>query len=168
MVSFLHVNLISCRVGFLLSCFYESNCLLDVLCCYFSCFKYLFSKLWLCWVLIAAGAFFTDVDRFPWKSQSEFCVVRAKHKFKSLGFVCSPSFFSPHRVSPFLAWGDFHGRLHFARSTIPEEKWGTTPGLVCLAPAPFHWVPSPGVYVCWSCRLQLSREWNDLEHSVLL
>ena len=23
------------------------------------------------------------------------------------------------RVSPFLAWGDFH-----ARSTIPEEKWG--------------------------------------------
>ena len=37
-----------------------------------------------------AGAFLTDVDRFPWKSQSEFCVVRATHKFKSLGFVCSP------------------------------------------------------------------------------
>ena len=30
-------------------------------------------------------------------------------------------FLSPRRVSPFLAWGDFH-----ARSTIPEEKWGTT------------------------------------------
>ena len=45
-------------------------------------------------VLIVAGAFLTDVDRFPWKSQSEFCVVRATHKFKSLGFVCSPSFFS--------------------------------------------------------------------------
>ena len=42
-------------------------------------------------MLIAAGAFLTDVDRFPWKSQSEFCVVRAMHKFKSLGFV---SFFS--------------------------------------------------------------------------
>ena len=28
-------------------------------------------------MLIAAGAFLTDVDRFPWKSQSEFCVVRA-------------------------------------------------------------------------------------------
>ena len=41
-----------------------------------------------------AGAFLTDVDRFPWKSQSEFCVVRAMHKFKSLGFVCSPSFFA--------------------------------------------------------------------------
>ena len=34
-----------------------------------------------------------NVDRFQWKSQSEFCVVRAKHKFKSFGFVCSPSFF---------------------------------------------------------------------------
>ena len=41
-----------------------------------------------------AGAFLTDVDRFPWKGQSEFCVVRATHRFKSLGFVCSPSFFS--------------------------------------------------------------------------
>ena len=28
------------------------------------------------------------------------------------------------RVSPFLAWGDFHARSRFARSTIPEEKWG--------------------------------------------
>ena len=28
-------------------------------------------------------------------------------------------------VSPFLAWGDFHARSRFARSTIPEEKWGT-------------------------------------------
>ena len=45
-------------------------------------------------MLIAAGAFLTDDDRFPWKSQSEFCVVGATHKFKSLGFVCSPSFFS--------------------------------------------------------------------------
>ena len=45
-------------------------------------------------MLIVAGAFLTDVDRFPWKSQSGFCVVRATHKFKSLGFVCSPSFFS--------------------------------------------------------------------------
>ena len=26
--------------------------------------------------------------------QLEFCIVRATHKFKSLGFVCSPSFFS--------------------------------------------------------------------------
>ena len=32
-----------------------------------------------------------------------------------------------HLSSPrlaFLAWGDFHMRLRFARSTIPEEKWG--------------------------------------------
>ena len=24
----------------------------------------------------------------------------------------------------FLAWGDFHARSRFARSSIPEEKWG--------------------------------------------
>ena len=33
------------------------------------------------------------------------------------------------RGSPFLAWGDFHARSRVARSTIPEEKWGTTRGL---------------------------------------
>ena len=32
-------------------------------------------------------------------------------------------------VSPFLAWGDFHARSRFARSTIPVEKWGTTRSL---------------------------------------
>ena len=32
------------------------------------------------------------------------------------------SLFPPRLV--FLAWGDFHARSHFARSTIPEEKWG--------------------------------------------
>ena len=39
-------------------------------------------------------------------------------------------FLSPRRVSPFLAWGDFHARSRFTRSTIPEEKWGTTRSLV--------------------------------------
>ena len=39
-------------------------------------------------------------------------------------------FLSPRRVSPFLAWGDFHARSRFARFTIPEEKWGTTRSLV--------------------------------------
>ena len=28
-----------------------------------------------------------------------------------------------------LARGDFHARSRFARSTIPEEKWGTTRSL---------------------------------------
>ena len=32
-------------------------------------------------------------------------------------------------MSPFLAWGDFHARSRFARSTVPEEKWGTTRSL---------------------------------------
>ena len=31
--------------------------------------------------------------------------------------------------SPFLARGDFHARLRFARCTIVEEKWGTTRSL---------------------------------------
>ena len=35
------------------------------------------------------------------------------------------------RVSPFLAWGDFRACSRFARSTIPEEKWGTTRSLLC-------------------------------------
>ena len=39
------------------------------------------------------------------------------------------SFLSPRRVSPFLAWVDFHVRSRFARSAIPEEKWGTTRSL---------------------------------------
>ena len=30
---------------------------------------------------------------------------------------------SPPRLA-FLAWGDFHARSRFARSTIPKEKWG--------------------------------------------
>ena len=33
------------------------------------------------------------------------------------------------KITPFLAWGDFHARLRFFRSTIPEEKWGTTRSL---------------------------------------
>ena len=33
------------------------------------------------------------------------------------------------RVSPFLAWGDFHARSRFAPSTIREDKWGTSRSL---------------------------------------
>ena len=33
------------------------------------------------------------------------------------------------KITPFLAWSDFHARSRFARSTIPEEKWGTTRSL---------------------------------------
>ena len=38
-------------------------------------------------------------------------------------------FYPPDGVSSFLAWGDFHACSRFARSTIPEEKWGTTRSL---------------------------------------
>ena len=54
--------------------------------------------------------------------------------FFSLSFLI---FLSPRRVSSFPAWGDFHARSRFARSTpAPEEKWGTTRSLgkwVCCA-----------------------------------
>ena len=33
-------------------------------------------------------------------------------------------------MAPFLAWRDFHARSRFARSAIPEEKWGTTRSLI--------------------------------------
>ena len=85
---------------------------------------FLFCKLWLCRVLIAAGTFLIDVDRFAWKSQSEFCVVRATHKVKSLGFVCSPSVFSlttPSRLSH-VQW--FSHALAFRSLVYPWEKWG--------------------------------------------
>ena len=36
---------------------------------------------------------------------------------------------SPRRVSPFLRWGDFHARSRFARSTVLEDKRGTTRSL---------------------------------------
>ena len=48
---------------------------------------------------------------------------------------------SPRRVSPFLAWGDFHARSRFARSTISEEKWGTTRSLNNA-----KWKPLPEQY----------------------
>ena len=35
-------------------------------------------------------------------------------------------------LSPFLVWGDFHARSLFARSIIPEDKWGTTHSLNML------------------------------------
>ena len=51
---------------------------------------------------------------------------------------------SPRRVLPFRAWGDFHARSRFARSTIPEEKWGTTLSLLCSLPSAelqnWHWI----------------------------
>ena len=60
--------------------------------------------------------------------------MRARLKITPRGI-----FLSPRRVSPFLARGDFQARSRFARSTIPEEKWGTTrslPGPVLGASGP--------------------------------
>ena len=53
-------------------------------------------------------------------------------------------------LSPFLAWGDFHARSRFARSTIPEEKWGTTRSL-----PPFH------VLIVFNFQLAFFLEWHN-------
>ena len=55
-------------------------------------------------------------------------VGREESKACALSVV--PHFSLSRRVSPFLAWVDFHARSRFARSTIPEEKWGTTRSLM--------------------------------------
>ena len=71
-----------------------------------------------------AGAFLTDVDRFPWKSQSEFCGLRATHKFKSLGFVCSPSFFSPPAVCRLFSCGVIFTRARVLVALLSLRKKG--------------------------------------------
>ena len=95
-------------------------------------------------MLIAADAFLTDVDRFPWKSQSEFCVERATHKFKSLGFVCSPSFFSlPASCHPFLR-GVIFKRAHVSLPLLSLRKNGSLI-VNCLIP---HLEKSNAMLIC--------------------
>ena len=63
-------------------------------------------------------------------------------------------FLSPHCMSPFLAWGDFHVRSRFAHSTIPEEKWGTT---CSLNKAPYvKLLPTKPCQFLWSHHLMIS------------
>ena len=73
---------------------------------------------------------------------------------RDLDYEWSPFFFRDSRASETrarvkitprekrLAWGDFHARSLFARSTIPEEKWG----LLVV----YTWLKYPSV-VRWSC-----------------
>ena len=68
-------------------------------------------------------------------------------------------FLSSRRVSPFLALGDFHARSRFARSTIPEEKWGKKSSLL------------PWQLVCFlRCQLRIigDRTWKNLTLSAIL
>ena len=83
-----------------------------------------------------------------WKLQMERFVSR------DLDYEWSPFFLRDSRASEMrarvkitprekkLAWGDFHARSRFARSTIPEEKWG----LLVV----YTWLKYPSV-VRWSC-----------------
>ena len=75
----------------------------------------------LVWILMTSRARLRVVPHF-----SSGIVERAKRE---------RAWKSPRRVSPFLAWGDFHARSRFPRSTLPEEKWGTTHSLVTCKPA---------------------------------
>ena len=82
----------------------------------------------------------------------------AKGKFQSdiqkLGLrLQSLMFLSPRRVSPFLAWGDFH-----ARSVIPKEKWETTRSLTVSTRRKCHKVRQPFSrqidFQIWDCGSQ--------------
>ena len=65
-----------------------------------------------------------------YKEKQEDAKGKLQSDIQKLGlYLQSLVFLSPRRVSPFLAWRDFHARSRFARSTIPEEKWGTTRSL---------------------------------------
>ena len=55
---------------------------------------------------------------------------------------------SPPRLT-FLALCDFHARSRFARSAIPEEKWGTTRSLILVQSSVFI------DRLCASCRVAL-------------
>ena len=63
------------------------------------------------------------------QSQSTFICWIVKYRLRVVPQFSSGIVERAKRVSPFLAWGDFHARSRFARSTIPEEKWGTTRSL---------------------------------------
>ena len=60
-----------------------------------------------------------------WKSPHARKAIRGGKRGKIFSL-----FSLSRRVSSFLAWGDFHARSRFIRSTIPEEKWGTTHSLL--------------------------------------
>ena len=60
--------------------------------------------------------------------------ARLSLRFLPHAIAHAQSFFSPAAQNVFpivfrLRWVDFHARSRFARSTIPEEKWGTTRSL---------------------------------------
>ena len=53
----------------------------------------------------------------------------------------------------FLAWGDFHARSRFARSTIPEEKWGllvVKVSCLCMRFPPGWFVLMSTPWVSWN------------------
>ena len=66
-----------------------------------------------------------------WKDTEQYPHLNTKaNKQYFLQHQETPLFSLSSRVSSFLAWGDFHARSRFIRSTIPEEKWGTTHSLL--------------------------------------
>ena len=67
--------------------------------------------------------FSSGIVEHPWKSPHERKGDTRWGERKMRDYRLN--FLSPHHVSPFLTWVDFHTCSRFTRSTIPEEKWGT-------------------------------------------
>ena len=74
--------------------------------------------------------------------------VLARTEEASSGKRIKSQLLATRGVSPFLAWGDFHARSRFARSTIPEEKWGTTRSLVNRLPLCHNAFDTPAGFFC--------------------
>ena len=78
----------------------------------------------------------------------------------------------PHARKPlsppplaFLAWGDFHARSRFARSTIPEEKWGLL--VVYVKLQNWSWWERTPYYKVWNQLNRLKRN-KQSHHSPYL
>ena len=65
---------------------------------------------------------------FHGRANQSSALLEQRISSKAWAFSVVPHFsLSLRRVPAFLAWGDFHARSRFARSTIPEGKWAQFP-----------------------------------------
>ena len=122
MVLLLQVNLISCRFDFLLSCFYKSWT--PVIC----------SALVILEIVIMSSVdsgwrVFVRCWQISMEKPIRVLRWRVMHKFKSVGIVCCPSFFSLPTPSRLSRVGWFSHVLAFRSLSYSWGKTGTTRSL---------------------------------------
>ena len=70
------------------------------------------------------AAFLTDVDRFSWKTQSEFYVVRAMHKFKAWALSVVPHFSLSGAACRLFSRGVIFTRVRVSLALLSLRKNG--------------------------------------------